>query len=98
MYKPQSNINSLDIPSTMVMNEPMQRDSKNVNSSVEFEDIDDYLIDANLNSLYPAVMMHSFEIEIRDLESFESNDNGGTEISKFWDNLNSIVEYKLEFD
>ena len=35
-----------------------------INGGVSFEDIDDYLIDADVNSLYPAAMMNSFPIGI----------------------------------
>ena len=40
-----------------------QRDDY-LNGSVNFEDIDDYLIDADVNSLYPSAMMNSFPVGI----------------------------------
>lgn len=35
-----------------------------INGDMSFEDIDDYLIDADVNSLYPAAMMNSFPVGI----------------------------------
>ena len=40
-----------------------QRDDY-INGAVNFEDIDDYLIDADVNSLYPAAMMNTFPVGI----------------------------------